>query len=183
MNGGVYANQEVSGNVFEDNWAGVVLWENADRFGHDASANTSKGYTTLLVDPTGAYPSPKMSLCGDPAAGGQINVQPYYSDCRWKTKNWLITNNDFRMDKAAIGCTSTFCGNQGIMANGGTVPTWSPYKGNVVKDAITFQQNNRFTNNRYVGDWRFTAYDVSAKLTWDQWRAAPYSQDGGSTRS
>src|SRR5690349_278046 len=38
---------EISNNVFTDNWAGVVLWENADRFAGSA-ANTSSGSGTLV---------------------------------------------------------------------------------------------------------------------------------------
>ena len=36
------ARLRISGNVFTDNWAGVVAWENADRFAGSA-ANTSTG--------------------------------------------------------------------------------------------------------------------------------------------
>ncbi len=38
---------EISKNVFTDNWAGVILWENADRFAGSA-ANTSTGSGTLV---------------------------------------------------------------------------------------------------------------------------------------
>ena len=178
VNGGVYAHSEIAGNVFEDNWGGVVLWENADRFGHDESANTSKGYTTLAVDPTGTWQSPRMADCGATV----IQAEPNYSNCRWKTQNVSVTDNDFRMDKAAIGCTTNLCGNQGLFSNWGTVPSWSPYKARVIQDAITFNQNNRFSNNRYVGDWRFVGHEATGtQLSWDQWRAAPYNQEAGST--
>ncbi len=178
INGGTYATFEITANVFENNWSGVVLWENADRFGHDESANTSKGYTTLTVDMTNeGYNSPFMARCGDPATGGRITTEPFYSDCRWKAKNVAITDNDFRFDKATIGCTSDLCGKQGMFSNWGTVPTWSPYKGAVVQHAITSTQNNRFSNNRYVGDWHFTAHNVGNVLGWDRWRKAPYNQD------
>lgn len=40
---------EITGNYFWDNWDGVVLWENADRFCGSPS-NTSSGYCTM-VDP------------------------------------------------------------------------------------------------------------------------------------
>ncbi len=175
--GGRFAASEIAGNVFEDNWGGVTLWENADRFGYDDSANTSKGYTTLTIDPSGAWPSPEMYRCGP----NYIASEPSYSDCRWKTKNVTVTDNDFRQSsRAALGCTS-LCGMSGIFANGGTVPTWSPYKGDVIQRAITFGQNNRFSNNRYVGDWSFAAFNTAPSISWDQWRAAPYGQDAGST--
>lgn len=182
LNGGVYPTLEIKSNLFEDNWGGIVGWENADRFGHDQSANTSKGYTTLLVDPTGLSPSRELSKCGNPATGGKLNQDPYTSDCRWKTKNLLITNNKFSGNKAAIGCSSNLCNRQALFSNFGTMPSWSLYKGRVVQQAITFAQQNVWRSNTYVGDWHFTAYEMGT-LTWDQWRTAPYNQDGSSTYS
>lgn len=175
VNGGVSSVMEISGNWFEDNWSGVVLWENADRF-CASPANTSNGYCTL-VDPAA-----NLTTCGPPSSGGRVAEEPYYSDCRWKTQNVVVRDNDFLMDKAAIGCTSDLCGTQGLFANYGTVPSWSPYKGRVVQDAITFGQGNRFEANRYRGSWRFAAYEaIGNPLSFDRWRAAPYHQDQGST--
>ncbi|MDQ6724886.1 MAG: hypothetical protein M3066_01725, partial [Actinomycetota bacterium] len=49
-------------------------------------------------------------------------------------------------------------------------------------DAITYHQNNVFSNNRYVGDWHFAAKEaVGNPLTFAQWQVAPSSQDAGST--
>ncbi|MDQ6728222.1 MAG: right-handed parallel beta-helix repeat-containing protein [Actinomycetota bacterium] len=173
VNGGTYADMEISGNSFRDNWAGVVLWENADRY-CGSPANSSTGTCTLV------NPKANLATC----VAGTINAQPYMSDCRWKTQNVTIQNNDFAMDKAAIGCTTGLCGLQGLFSNYGTVPAWSPYKGRVVQDAITFHQNIRFSANRYVGDWRFTAYEAVGKvLTLGQWQAAPYNQDAAATIS
>lgn len=181
--GGLYPTLEVTSNNFLDNWAGVVLWENADRFGNDGSANTSKGYTTLPVDPTGAIPSSQMSKCGDPAAGGLIASEPYRSDCRWMTKNVLVANNDFTLtSKAAIGCTTILCAQNALFSNYGTVPSWSPYLGRTVQQNITYNQNNRFQNNRYIGPWNFVGYEaIGQTFTLAKWQAAPYGQDAGST--
>ena len=90
-------------------------------------------------------------------------------------------DNEFRLDKTAIGCSSTFCGRQGLISDWGSYPDWSPYKANVIKDAITFNQNNVFRNNSYVGEWRFTPYDTSRDVDFAGWQAAPYNQDLGST--
>ncbi len=182
LNGGVYANSEVTGNVLEDNWGGVVVWENSDRFGHDESANTSQGFTTLIVDPTEVWPSREMWKCGDPARGGLIDQQPYYWDCRWRSMNVSIHGNDFRLSsKEAIGCTTNLCAAQAVFSNSGTVPSWSPYKGSVIQDAITFRQNNRWSNNRYSGDWNFVAFDTSRYMPFSSWTSSPYNQDQGST--
>jgi len=173
VNGGTYSTLEISGNNFEDNWAGVVLWENADRYCASA-ANTSTGYCTMV------NPNATISTCGDPATGGLINTEPYKSDCRWKTQNVLVSNNDFSMNPANIGCTTNKCGVQAVFSNHGSVPHWSPYLGATVQQNITFNQNNHFVNNRYVGPWRFAAYEANGNyLSWDQWRAAPHNHDAG----
>lgn len=176
VNGGVYGTLEIANNLFEDNWGGVVLWENADRFCNSPS-NTSSGHCTKV------NPAATLTTCGDPAAGGMVSTEPYYTDCRWATQNVSVTNNDFKISKANIGCTSDLCGRNAVFSNFGSYPAWSPYKGTVIQNDITFNNNNRFSGNRYEGDWKFTPQDTSRILTWDQWRAAPYSQDAGSTKS
>ena len=166
-----YATLDISNNYFEDNWSGVILWENADRF-CNSPANTSGGYCTKGGVAT-------LKTC----VQGTIQNEPYYSDCRWKTQNVSVHDNEFHFDPAKIkDCAgSQSCGQQGIFSNYGTYPDWSPYKGTVIEDAITFHQNNAFANNAYFGPWGFTAYDQSQKMGFETWQAAPYNQDAGST--
>jgi len=163
---GDYSTFEIVGNVLEDNWSGVVLWENADRFCGSDGACTKTGAASLTT-----------------CVPGTINNEPYLSDCRWKTKNVWVHDNDFRLDRAAIGCgaATTSCGMQGLFSNYGTWPTWSPYKARTVQEAITFNQNNRFSGNRYVGGWRFDAYETGRLLDLPTWQATPYNQEQSST--
>jgi hypothetical protein len=51
----------------------------------------------------------------------------------------------------------------------------------VIQDAITFSQGNHWSNNRYVGPWRFMAHDTGTEMAFAAWQAAPYGQDAGST--
>ncbi|MEP9381745.1 right-handed parallel beta-helix repeat-containing protein [Nocardioides sp. KR10-350] len=164
----------VSGNLFEDNWSGVILWENADRFA-GSPANTSSGATTLV--------NPKVATeaaCSTPAT---VKTKPYVDDCRWKTQHVRVTGNRFVLHRAKIeGCTTrSLCGINGVFSQWGTYPAWSPFKGDIVEDAITFKQGNRFTRNAYVGPWRFMAHELGQQVSWAQWRAAPYGQDSGSS--
>ena len=162
-----YGVLEIVGNYFKDNWSGVILWENADRF-CNSPANTSEGYCTKGGAAT-------LETC----TSGSIENEPYYSDCRWKTQNVSVHDNEFHFDPAGIdGCAgSQSCGQQGIFSNYGTYPNWSPYKGTKIEQAITFDQNNHFSHNSYWGPWGFTAYDQSRKLTRQEWQGEPYSQD------
>ncbi len=153
---------EIADNLFEDNWTGITVWENADRF-CTSPANTSSGYCTKLTS---------ASSC----VAGKIASSPAYADCRWKTQRVDIHGNTFRFDPARVGCTS-FCGRMAVLSNFGTFPDWSPYKGNVVADAITFAQDNHWHGNTYSGPWTFVAHDTSKTLSPSAWQAAPFSQD------
>ncbi|MGV9558859.1 right-handed parallel beta-helix repeat-containing protein [Streptomyces sp. NPDC003401] len=158
---------EIYRNVLEDNWSGITLWENADRF-CNSPANTSSGDCTLLVGDTGR--------CTTPAIAGP----PLYADCRWKTQRVDIHDNRFVLDKSAVKCT-VGCDLMAVLANYGTYPDWSPYRGERVAEAITTGQHNRWHDNVYLGPWKFVAHDPSRVLDFGQWRTAPYRQDAGST--
>jgi hypothetical protein len=162
----------IARNLFEDNWGGVVLWENADRF-CGSPANTSTGYCTLV------NPGVANLLTCDAETFGALKPEPFYSDCRWATKNVAVAGNTFRLDPVKVpNCQVGFCGLQAVVSNFGTYPSWSPYDGRAVQDAITFGQGNRWAGNIYVGPWRFNPYETGRILTLAQWLAAPYSQDG-----
>jgi hypothetical protein len=164
----------ISGNLFVDNWSGVVAWENADRFA-GSPANTSTGVGTL-VNPTSAT----VEACADES---NIKSKPYVDDCRWKTQNLLIEGNIFQTDASHIRlCVHSLgCGFNGLFSNYGTYPRWSPYKAHVVQENITFRQNNLWRNNTYIGNWLFMVEEAGNKVDWDEWRAAPYHQDIAST--
>ncbi len=163
---------DISNNLFLDNWSGVTLWENSDRFCNSPS-NTSGGYCTVV------NPSVTLSSC----ASGTIASEPYYSDCRWKTKNVTINNNEFHITPANVNnCDTAYCGHTAILSNYGTYPSWSPYKGTVIQQAITFNQNNKWSNNKYFGPWQFMTQETGSLKSWATWQAAPYNQDVGSTK-
>jgi hypothetical protein len=161
---------EISKNVFTDNWAGVILWENADRFAGSA-ANTSTGSGTL-VNPSVV----SAKTCN----AANIKKPPYLSDCRWKTQNVRVHDNVFNLepDQVSASCGfSTGCGYNGLFSNWGTFPTWSPYQRATVQDAITFHQGNRFFNNTYAGPWNFIVHEQGNRVNWASWQGAPYGQD------
>ncbi|MFC8125784.1 right-handed parallel beta-helix repeat-containing protein [Streptomyces sp. NPDC057302] len=158
---------EVYQNLLENNWSGITLWENADRF-CNSPANTSSGDCTLLVK--------KTDRCARPA----IKKAPLYSDCRWKTQRVDIHTNRFVLDKSVVKCTAK-CDRMALLANYGTYPDWSPYMGERVAEAITRKQHNRWHDNVYVGQWKFVAHDPSKVLDFGQWQSTPYEQDKGST--
>ena len=150
----------ITGNNFENNWGGVVLWENANRYcGSDA--NTSSGYCTLVnrsrVD---------IASCADRTL---IRRAPYVDDCRWKTQNVRVTGNTFKFERSTVGprCTAdSLCGYNGLFSLYGTYP---PYEGYVVPVAISNNQNNVFADNTYDGPWRFVGLAQGDSLGWGEW--------------
>jgi len=166
-----YATSEIVGNVLEDNWGGVALWESANRFCNSPN-NTSAGYCTK-----------GGAASFDKCAPATIATEPYYSDCRWKTQNIEVHHNTFKMNTATVGCDPFYCAKQALFSDYGTSPDWSPYKATVIQKAITFDRHNSFHDNAYTGTWSFTAYDGTLAGGFAAWKAAPYNQDAGSTLS
>jgi hypothetical protein len=164
----------VTHNTFINNWGGVILWENSDRF-CGSPANTSSGFCTL-VDPAVV----KLQSCNR----HNIASPPYYSTCRWKTQNVSVEHNVFDFNPASIGPSCTIqkgCGFQGVFSQYGSYPSWSPYKGTIVEKHITFDQNNHFADNTYRGPWRFMVLEQGKVVSWGTWRSGPYHQDADST--
>ena len=164
----------IMGNTFIDNWSGVVLWENADRF-CGSPANTSTGECTLV--------DPKV-VTTHSCNATNITKEPYYNSCRWKTQNVLVSENDFSFDPTRIGpdcIPAKYCGFNGIFSQWGSWPSWSPYHGTVVENHITFDQNNYFKSNTYSGPWRFVVHQQGNAVNWATWQRRPYGQDAGST--
>ena len=88
----------IADNSFIDNWGGVILWENANRF-CSSPTNTSTGACTLV------NPAATVQSCN----AHNIAHQPYYDDCRWKTQNVSVEHNLFSFRPADIG-SSCNCG-------------------------------------------------------------------------
>ncbi|MBO0829185.1 MAG: right-handed parallel beta-helix repeat-containing protein, partial [Streptosporangiales bacterium] len=164
---------EVTGNVFTDNWSGVILWENADRFA-GSPANTSGGSSTLV--------NPDV-VTAQTCNRRTIDRKPYVDDCRWKTQHVRVTHNAFTFRPKSMGASCTAargCGYNGIFANWGTYPSWSPYKGTAIQDRIVAGQDNYFEENVYTGPWTFMVKGQGMKVNWATWQSAPYGQDDDS---
>jgi hypothetical protein len=116
-----------------------------------------------------------------------LATTPYIDDCRWKTQNISVHDNKLTLSRANIpNCTAANdCGGQALISQygtcGGPCSPGDPYMGAVVEDNITYNQNNHFANNTYVGPWRFEAHEQNNLVSFSTWRAAPYNQDAGST--
>jgi hypothetical protein len=160
---------DITSNHFVNNWGGVTLWEDANRFcGSPATGDETR---CTLVNR-----SATTTTCVPP----NLEKEPFYTDCRWRTANVSVRNNDFWNELTDTRCVTNRCSPQALFASVGTAPDYSPYLGTTLEEAVTFDQNNRFTSNHYRGAWQFMAHDTETTLTFDAWTAAPYHQDTSS---
>ena len=167
----------IAANVFTNNWGGVILWENANRF-CGSPDNSSSGDCTEVNSAQA-----KLSTCSDHTL---IKEKPYIDDCRWKVLNVVVTNNTFNFNPSAIpGCSANkaTCGFNGMFSQYGSDPSWSPYMANLVPNNLTYHQGNHFQSNRYHGPWRFMIWEEGTVPGWTGWRGSPYKEDTGSSMS
>lgn len=178
-------NLRIQHNMLEDNFSGISIFENSNRF-CNSNGNTSKTYCTPFISPS-IIPSPYNFTYPNPINATHpcytnIGSAPYTTDCRWHSKNVQVSDNEFRFTKANVPCAGTFCGVQSLFATGANNIPWAPAAYNVqnVQNDVMFNNNNKFFNNTYVGDWRFVK-GSGESINWDTWRSSPYLQDAGSS--
>lgn len=150
----------ITGNVFTNNWSGVVLWENANRFCGPQSPDNA-GSVCTLVAPSVA----KASTCKRPL----LDLQPLLTDCRWRTLNVSVTHNVFRFTAKGVGngCSADDgCGMNAIFSIYGIT---APYKAWVVPKDISDAENNRFASNTYNGPWMFMAVNQGIVVSQKSW--------------
>jgi hypothetical protein len=178
-------NLQVKNNLIEDNFSGITIYENSNRF-CNSNGNTSKTYCTPFVSPgqisepyNDTYPNPISSTH---PCYTNIASAPYLTDCRWHAKNVKVFNNEFRFDKNVVPCAGNYCGAQSLLATGSDNIPWAPaeYAIAAIQNKVLFMSGNNFYNNNYYGEWKFTkAYGET--ISRYGWQAGPYNQDTGST--
>ena len=156
----------ISGNVLTNNWGGVILWENSDRYCSDGSDNAC-----TLINP---------AIFTESSCAANLSEKSpvdYYDNCRWKTQNVTIKNNTMTFNATTVGsgCSvADLCGFNGLFSNYGT----SQYN---QTGPIVFKQGNHFSNNTYSGPWHFWAWsqsNLANPVTWAQWTAPVTDQCG-----
>lgn len=149
---------DIEGNVLIDNWGGVVLWENSNRFCGGRYDNVC-----TLVDPA-VYTLASCRRHLPTARPGQ--TPDYFANCRWRTQNVLVARNSFQLSPQQVGsgCSqASKCGINGVFSEFGTV---APYRGWVVPEDISARQDNHFLDNRYRGPWLFDGLALGDFQSW-----------------
>lgn len=171
-------------NNFVDNFSGVSVYENANRF-CNSNGNTSKGYCTPFVTPTllpdedHNYDYPNPIVTNHPCYTN-IASSPYTNDCRWHSKNIEVSTNEFHFDDTVVPCAGTYCGAQALYATGADNMSWSPYTVSGVQNDVMFNNSNSFHDNHYYGNWKF-AKGYGETINFAAWQSSPYNQDANST--
>jgi hypothetical protein len=161
---------QINNNLFQDNWGGVALWENSNRF-------CSQGLPTVectLVNPSVITVNSCASNLANAATNQPGHNPDYFNDCRWRTKNVEVKGNTFKLNPTNVtGCdVSKACGIQAMLSNYGSS---IPYNAAQVPHNIAFQQGNVFANNTYQGPWYFWGWAQSNTvypIQFSQWQRA-----------
>jgi hypothetical protein len=178
-------NLRINNNLFDNNFSGVSIFENSNRF-CNSNGNTSKGYCTPFVSPT-LIPEPHDFTYPNPISTTHpcytnIGSEPYTTDCRWHSKNVKVFENEFHHDPTIVPCAGTFCGAQALYATGANNIPWAPaaYNVSTVQNNVMFNNGNLFSANKYFGNWRF-AKGSGETVSFYTWTHGPFSQDLSST--
>lgn len=165
-------------NFLEDNFAGISVYENSNRF-CNSKGNTSTAYCTPFVTPTYMTESPaglpfnySTPYSDTHPCYTQVANEPYSANCRWNAQNISIRNNQLNFDPAKVPCAGTLCGVMGLYATGSDNLTWSPYTTQEVQNNVMLNRNNKWSNNTYIGPWKFIVkFGGKDQIGWDRWRA------------
>jgi hypothetical protein len=147
----------IQNNVFQDNWSGVVIYQNADRYvgdGQDPGTLTPPGGTNVDT-----WINNAPSAC--PSHLSETSPINYHSLCQWQSQNVTVQGNTFGFNPSDSiyggQCTpANACGQNALFSvysSTSAYPTWS------ICNSISNNQNNHFSNNTYTGPWTFMYFN------------------------
>jgi hypothetical protein len=181
----------IQGNVFQDNWSGVVIYQNANR--HPGDGQDPGTLTPPSGTDVDTWIHTAASIC--PSDLSVTSPVDYNSLCQWRAQNVTVQDNTFEFNPSdsvyAGQCTdASSCGQNGLFS---IFSSTSAYPRYTVCNSIANDQDNHFTGNTYTGPWTFMYFNQGDKASSSAWRAGvtnvQYSghnfgaQDQGSTFS
>lgn len=192
-----------SGNARQAPSAGMAVYDqNAGTFlgtvtsvssAHSFTLSDSPGDRTgasLLLSAYGGC-GPADYFGGKPGVASGSPKAMYWDNCVWGSRNVTVTGNLFSLDAARVtGCDNqqNMCGYMTNIAFNAGVPKlmqfFDAYQQYIAQSSGGL--GNVWSDNTYVWSgsgtgWQFQAGSQGNRVSLAQWRAAPYSQDAGST--
>jgi len=159
----------IQGNVFQDNWSGVVIYQNANRYSGDGQDPGT------LIAPSGTNVDSWINNAPSTCSAHLSETSPvdYNSLCQWRAQNVTVQGNTFEFNPSDSiyggQCTeANSCGQNGIFSDYSSTsayPTWS------VCNNISNNQNNHFQNNTYTGPWTFMYFNQGDSEAPSAWQA------------
>jgi Right handed beta helix region len=174
-----YAGQlNIQDNVFRNNWSGVVIYQNANRYsgdGQDAGTLTPPSGTSV-----GTWINNAPSVCLPHLS--ETSPVDYNSLCQWRAQNVTVQDNTFQFNPSDSiyggQCTeANACGQNALFATYSSTPAYPVWS---VCNKISNNQDNHFKNNTYTGPWTFTYFgqgDMEGPAAWQS--GATNVQDSG----
>jgi hypothetical protein len=167
----------IQGNVFTDNWAGVILYQNANRYvgdGQDPGTLTPPKGVSMRTWITTEGPK----IC--PSHLAERSPIDYHSLCQWRTQNVTVHDNQFNYDPSdsVYGgkCTkASSCGQNGLFSVYSSTAAYPKY---TVCNAIANDQGNVFADNTYTGPWLFMYFNQGLLTSWSRWTSGLRDVEG-----
>jgi hypothetical protein len=178
----------ISGNTLVDNGGSVFLFQDSNRYCSDGS----DGACTLVDGgPAGPF---TVAGCRANLPSAAVNTATYagektgspaadwWDGCQWRTANVKVTRNTIDFNPAHImDCNKTAwpdCGAGGLFSEYGSPPNREP--GAVIPTALTFFQNDSWSDNSYHGPSLFFVWNQGNgdnPVTWKEWTGSIVSGD------
>jgi hypothetical protein len=158
----------IEDNVFNDNWAGVVLYQNSNRYsgdGQDPGTLTPPRGVTI----TSWIDTDATDNC--PSHLSEKSPIDYHVLCQWRTQRVTVRDNQFTFNPADSiyggRCTkASSCGQNGLFSTYSSTAAYPKY---TVCNAISNGQDNTFADNAYTGPWSFMYFNQGDLTTWSKW--------------
>jgi Right handed beta helix region len=159
---------------------------------HSFTLNRAPGNrtgSTLLLSAYGGC-GPADYYGGGPGVSSGQPRAAYWDNCLWASRNVTVRGNTFAINASTVqGCTTArnMCGFMENAAFNAGQPKlmqfWDSYPNYIAKASGGL--GNVWSQNTYTwsgpGAWRFWAGTQGNEVSQQQWQAAPYEQDAGST--
>jgi hypothetical protein len=166
----------IAGNVFQDNWSGVVIYQNSNRYTGDGQDPGT------LTPPSGTSVNDWINNADKtcPSHLSQTSPVNYNALCQWRSQNVTVQNNTFQFNPSDSiyggQCTQAHsCGQNALFAvysDTSAYPKWT------VCNNISNNQNNHFTNNTYTGPWSFVYFNQGDTVGASAWQAGVNNVEG-----